>query len=239
MSPSIPKKKIRVSDLVIEVTRRCNMNCGHCLRGEPQDRDMCYSYMKALLEQISEIGVVTFSGGEPSLNTKTLNEFIDLCKKHNIPFDSFYIATNGKEISEEFVMTCLRLASKCEYPENCSVEISNDYWHAVECRYDESMLKSLSFYRTRDPHDSYYYEGVKQGRNELGKPLTCDPISVEEGRTAFLVTGGMLYLNVKGDVVCGCDWSYENQDHNVICKSNEDVVEGIRKFNMRHAEEAS
>jgi len=32
--------KYNVSNLMIEVTRRCNMCCDHCLRGDAQDLDL-------------------------------------------------------------------------------------------------------------------------------------------------------------------------------------------------------
>lgn len=32
--------KINVHTLIVEVTRRCNMTCKHCLRGDAQSLDM-------------------------------------------------------------------------------------------------------------------------------------------------------------------------------------------------------
>lgn len=32
--------KIEYDSLVLEVTRRCNMNCAHCIRGETENIDM-------------------------------------------------------------------------------------------------------------------------------------------------------------------------------------------------------
>ena len=60
--------KIGVRSLILEVTRRCNMCCDHCLRGDAQDLDMQKETVDALLEQVGSIGGVTFSGGEPLLN---------------------------------------------------------------------------------------------------------------------------------------------------------------------------
>lgn len=58
--------KLNIYNLVLEVTRRCNMCCAHCLRGEAQNMDMQKETIDKLLDQTDSISMVTFSGGEPS-----------------------------------------------------------------------------------------------------------------------------------------------------------------------------
>lgn len=59
--------QINVYNLVIEVTRRCNMCCTHCLRGDAQDLDISDEVLETVARNIQPSSV-TFTGGEPSLN---------------------------------------------------------------------------------------------------------------------------------------------------------------------------
>lgn len=84
----IPKKEMRgerknmkrneifVENLCLEVTRRCNMGCAHCLRGNAEDLDMSHETIEQVLGQVDVIGQVTFTGGEPSLNVDAIGTFL-------------------------------------------------------------------------------------------------------------------------------------------------------------------
>ena len=69
--------KIAIDDLILEVTRRCNMRCPHCLRGEAESLDADIDLIPQIFEGVSEIGMLTFSGGEPSLNTAYITAVVD------------------------------------------------------------------------------------------------------------------------------------------------------------------
>lgn len=64
--------KITFENLTIELTRRCNMKCGHCLRGEAQEVDIDRKYIDSLLDQTELIGGMFFTGGEPTLALDTM-----------------------------------------------------------------------------------------------------------------------------------------------------------------------
>lgn len=59
------KTVIEAADFAIEVTRRCNMCCDHCLRGMAQNLDI-----------IVLPDHVFFTGGEPFLNVKAINSYL-------------------------------------------------------------------------------------------------------------------------------------------------------------------
>lgn len=52
------KKKLILNELAIEVTRKCNMKCAHCLRGEAQKRNIHKAYITKALQDISSIGAL-------------------------------------------------------------------------------------------------------------------------------------------------------------------------------------
>ena len=105
--------KVFFDSLAVEVTRRCNMHCAHCLRGEAENKDISYEVMDALLRHVDGIGVVTFTGGEPSLNCRAIDQFRELCLKYDISVNGFYIVTNGKENVEELAVASLRWYTYC------------------------------------------------------------------------------------------------------------------------------
>ena len=54
--------KYYIENLCVEVTRKCNMKCAHCLRGDAQNMDINTCYIDTLLENVSGIGSITFTG---------------------------------------------------------------------------------------------------------------------------------------------------------------------------------
>ena len=63
---------ISYGNLCLEITRRCNMACAHCLRGDAQNVDMSHEIIDRALENVLSIGSLTFTGGEPSLNVDAM-----------------------------------------------------------------------------------------------------------------------------------------------------------------------
>ena len=217
---------MHIQSLVIEVTRKCNLSCAHCLRGDSQNVVISNEWIDILLSQVESIGAVTFTGGEPSLAVERIEYFLNKCKELGISIESFYIATNGVAISEEFVIVCLRLYSYCGEKEMCSVDISNDYYHSIEESYDTELLDGLSFVKRKFEKEGYDYQN--------GKSLINEGYAQQNGIGARnLLSGGIattddfndneVYLNCKGNIIAGCDWSYESQDNedNILCTVND------------------
>jgi organic radical activating enzyme len=209
---------LSLSNLVIEVTRKCNMFCGHCLRGDMENVDLQEKYIDSLLNQVTYINDVTFTGGEPSLNVPIMEYFLTQCKKREIGIGGFYIATNGLKVNEDFVMFCLRLFSYCDEKSECNVHVSNDYYHQLEGSYTTELLDGLSFFGRKFDKEGFNYNNdetvIRQGRGEeFGhSELDCPNIETKDD-----LRDTNIYLNCNGDVVNGCDLSYKNQNDYVLC----------------------
>ena len=54
-------KKIAVDQLCVEVTRRCNMSCMHCMRGQAQNVDMDFETFKKMMDVTESINTVNYS----------------------------------------------------------------------------------------------------------------------------------------------------------------------------------
>lgn len=82
------------NNVVIEITRRCNMCCAHCLRGDAENVDIQEKYIDAFLDSFEKgayISSLTFTGGEISLNIPAIRYTLKAVKERGIAVGSFYI----------------------------------------------------------------------------------------------------------------------------------------------------
>lgn len=105
--------KLHCLNLMIEITRRCNMRCNHCLRGDAEDLDMSQNLVQDLFAGVKSVDVLTFCGGEPTLAVPQMRWALDECRKNGIDVREVYIVTNGLVVSDEFVQACRDWHSYC------------------------------------------------------------------------------------------------------------------------------
>jgi hypothetical protein len=184
--------------------------------------------LASLIGQCSYIGSITFSGGEPSMNTRAIEDTLSLCKKRGVGVGSFYIATNGYKLNEAFVLTCLRWYAYCDEKEMCRIDVSNDYYHAVEGSYDTKLLDGLSFVGRKYSEESSFprsliSEGLAE-ENGIGERDNNE--GDYDSLSEAIEDGEVLYLNCHGEIIVGCDWSYESQITRVACKVD-DLTENL------------
>ena len=214
-----------MNTLIIETTRRCQFQCDHCLRGCSQNKDMPIQYVETFLQQMpgQYIGSITFTGGEPSLAVDVINDTLKLCNDYGVEVGYFYIATNGYKIGEDFVIACLRWYSYCVEKEMCQVHVSNDGYHASEGNYSTELLDGLSFFSRKFSLECDYYhtviinEGLAAENGIGARDFTPSGWEFENGD--FYCEE--LYLNCKGELIAGCDLSYESQSDYKICNVSE------------------
>ena len=111
---------MELSNVIIEITRQCNMACEHCLRGEPENIDIQKEYIDSFMSKVDYISNLTITGGEPSLKPKLIEYIIKSAKKHRTSINSFYIATNAKKITHEFVKSLI-----CKFGNKIIFKITN------------------------------------------------------------------------------------------------------------------
>ena len=144
-----------IDSLAIEVTRRCNMSCAHCMRGDVPTTgnvDMELSVVKPLLDNLECIGTLTFTGGEPCTpqGIRAMQEILGYIKDRGIPVYNFYVVTNGKALNREFLYTMLELYAyvvQCGgEPDMCGLALSKDRFHEPIPKENETLLRGLSFF---------------------------------------------------------------------------------------------
>lgn len=228
------KMKIRFEQLIFEVTRRCNLCCKHCLRGDAQDIDMTKEVVDNVLSQTKSIGSITFSGGEPVLGIDIIEYIISEIIRRGIPVNGFYVATNGTIISERLALSLLRLHSHLEDDEDFSaLEVSVDEFHENESIniHEFGIYRGLSFFNVRSNDYSKPKYILNRGRafeNGIGTRdiKESEPVIEIAGSTCFIYEAN-IYVNVNGDIINGCDFSYEEQDNLVICNASDDIAQSI------------
>ena len=97
--------------LSIEMTRRCNMNCIHCARGDAQNVDITEEIIDKTLDEMSGVYIsgIRLSGGEPLLAEKQIDYLFQEIIRRKIRVGSISIFTNGTIRSQLFVESCKRL----------------------------------------------------------------------------------------------------------------------------------
>ena len=95
--------KLNIQDLAVEVTRRCNMACPHCMRGDAKNLDLNLDRFAEFIANVDSIGSLTFTGGEPTLNTDAIRFILHMCRAWKIPVYSFYLVTSGKKVTSDFM----------------------------------------------------------------------------------------------------------------------------------------
>lgn len=207
--------KANVYDLVFEVTRRCNLCCEHCLRGDAENLDLGREIVDKTLDCIEGIGCLTLSGGEPSLNMPIVKYIFSEIRRRKIPLGSFYVVTNGIANQMELAQTLLENITYCDEPDVCGVAISKDIYHDNAKNECDSPVHYLSFYRD-DKENGDYYSGkgiIRRGRAASDdfdggrfKDPDIDP-EIEVGSELYI--GGTLYVSAAGEVRADCDLSYD------------------------------
>lgn len=181
-----------LSSLVIEVTRRCNMACEHCLRGCSQNVDMPFETIDKIFEGVDEVYNLTFSGGEPFLNIDVIEYILKYVKEHNIRIYSVFVVTNGKHFEERYVSVMnewvlyvmsnnvnmdnvLELEDKYdnfeELTDYSGLAVSRDEYHEEIPVENYLRYRMLSYYSTQKEHDSYGDIGLILEGNALENGL--------------------------------------------------------------------
>jgi len=226
---NIKTNEMNINNLIVEVTRKCNLYCDHCLRGDAMNMNLKKEYVDSLLDQVDSIGNLCFSGGEPSLNVPIMEYFLERCKSRGIDINHFYIATNGVNVPESFVLFCLKLYSYCDDKDFCLLQVSNDRYHMDIADFNLDLLKGLSFFGKKFEKDYHnYYNGsglIGEGRaasnTSAHKPITVDnEMTLEDFENECEV-----YLNCKGEIINGCNWSFSSQKKHKLCD-----VGGLSKY---------
>lgn len=232
-------RSINIDSLFIEVTRKCNMHCDHCLRGDAECIDIQNKYIERALEGVSAIYELTFTGGEPSLNIPAILYTLEICKKNNINVDNFYIVTNGKENVKELVLACIEWYAytlKCGCGEYSGIALSQDQFHDSIPKENIYLLQALSFFHPNDKKTQFTYDMIlAEGRGASIGSRINPHYELEYTRNVIDqidVNGSMVYISANGEVKDDCNISYENHSRTIGNLTDTTLFEIVAKAEM-------
>ena len=57
---------LHLKHLLLEATRKCNMACPHCMRGDAEELSMDYAVIDRIFEDVRQIDHLVLTGGDPT-----------------------------------------------------------------------------------------------------------------------------------------------------------------------------
>lgn len=230
-------------DVMFGITRWCNMQCPHCMRGDRQKIRIKKEYIDAVLTNFddSHISCLMVTGGEPALAIDLIEYIKNYLQWHNITLGSFWLATNGSVTSQKFFDLIEDLFWYTDEPELNGIRVSIDNYH------DQINKEKWEDFEYRLQRGNIQYDGapseskllLAEGRAEQNYYTTrkvSNSLSLgDDGRV-----DGTLYVTERGNIVSTCDISYERADNIkspfYVCRVEENLKQGLADFFNRHPE---
>ena len=193
---------MNIDHLLIEVTRRCNRRCLHCLCGESQNIDISLEYIDILFSQLEKVRYVYLTGGEPLL----VPHIIQHISKYTEYVEHVGIVTNG-EVWNKNVQKALNSLSRFH---NLKLAISMDQFHNP----NPEIIKILKKKYNATPHffENSEYRLYEEDILDQGLAITHalgynfpKPSSID------------IELTVHGYMTHYICYSYVNKDTQSIC----------------------
>ena len=216
-------KELYIKNLCIEITRRCNMRCAHCMRGNAEAVDIPLRHITNLLRHVRHIHHFNITGGEPSLNVRAIRHILERVRAYGITVNNFYIVTNGSVASrsEEFIEACAALYEYQQEKEQGSgsghmLEMSDDRFHdPAEHAATLAALSPYPFFGVRGQAERVFL--FREGRCKEGFLNPIHKIYLTEENYVY----GDLYLNAEGMILSNGDLSYTRQRQHALCSCGE------------------
>lgn len=240
--------------LTVELTRKCNMNCPHCGRGDAQDKTMSTDTIDKLIEDVDKVAFLSVTGGEPLLEMDRLLYLIQsISNKWDIV--ALDIVTNGS-ILDERIIGAFETFCSVDPKRNVLFSISKDEYHTAGAH-----ETAMSFYKplvqeanarlnpsdgngiTLDYHNvaerTLGYSGRAKAiidkskkKKKLSKALSVDEI----GSHRLKIKNNSVYCNVfitaDGGITTPNGMEYSKEDANIFGYLSDDTLSNIiKRFN--------
>ena len=236
--------KLDISNLTIEVTRFCNLECIHCLRGDSENKHIKDNTINNLMKNINSIDLLTITGGEPLIAINSINKLIKYIKENNIKVENIQLITNGTILSSN-TLKCLKQLQEIS---NLHLYISSDRFHLLELQ-EKNLIdlyeKNKDIYKELFNAEEYGdYSNIKNrviirvmGRannldnnliNQINRNYKCNYVLSNmingkiEYKTPYIKDKkviGKLVIDVNGNIV-GDNLSFISEDQETNSKTN-------------------
>ncbi len=143
-------------ELGIELTRRCNEKCKHCLRGDAIDEDLSKEVIDSLFDNnnIRLIENLLLSGGEPTMNSKALYYLVDKIIEKRVVVGTYRVIINGTYYDPLFGKAITKL---------------HEYIKTVGWNDTYNVMYANSFGRIGISQDQYHKEAKQEVLDKLSE----------------------------------------------------------------------
>ena len=221
-------EKVIFNQMAVEVTRRCNIACGHCLRGDAENVDLTGMDIDSILDQTEAIGRLILTGGEPTLNMGAIQHIANGIAQRGIPLMRMQIIINALTYEERFVALVKRFSEIIwltqvhgygnteREPWRVSIGVSLDYYHEAP----ETCKKNYLRYKSAMKGFAEVLQ-VRHGNapRNVGR-ATSLPSTIDYTTTAeTFMLQQVEVLDIEHKPMCRYYQSYhlEHPDQRVIC----------------------
>lgn len=237
---------IQISNLILEVTRKCNLKCAHCLRGDVQRMTMSNAVIFKAMGWIDSISTLTITGGEPSLAPEVLEYLLETFRWKRTQVGAFYIVTNGMPHNRyrRFLDAVEHLYGWCDEQSACTLTVSRDQYHP----FNDNHWRNLEKFEVHDENGKhwgeyppYFYPDARNHRIERalgeGRAIkTQTGFEPQEQQKPWeldsvgdYVIDPEVYISANGNVCSACNMSFDRIDAesrgNVLETSLQTIIE--------------
>ena len=197
--------KFKFAYLGLEITRKCNLKCAHCLRGDAQHLSMKKEVIDKILDSSAGIKEIFFTGGEPFLEPDLIEYVVDQVIERDFECFSMSVVTNGTIMNDNGIRCVKALNKFAEWSHRkygdaakSGINISNDNFHDVS-----SSNSCMDFYK---PYIGEYLDLDLHGEIKPEQVINEDRamqtgIATDDWRTIH-ATPRRIYINEYNSVVC-------------------------------------
>lgn len=141
-------KKYHLNYLSITLGTKCNMNCPHCMGGNPKI-DMVFNTkcLDNLCKDIYGIDELVFAAYEPSLYIDIAREIFDKIIKSQVRINRVTICTNARIYSQELTDFIIYVRNYVKRPERTELNISLDRFHFYDKHIENDIKSNAEIYK--------------------------------------------------------------------------------------------
>ena len=185
-------KKYRFSHLAIEITRRCNKKCIHCVRGDAQNLTMSREVIDRIFEDVANVDKIALFSGEVLLEIDTIDYLIQKINRSHWTTKFIEVTTNGT-ICDDHIINLFESFCTKENERYVLIRISNDSYHNPEeyenayAYYEQLVSEANKRIKSNHPDSNIFLKYTIKSHNEESSNL------VYGGRAKELIDNGGKY----------------------------------------------
>lgn len=228
-----------IDNLILEVTRKCNMKCRHCLRGSAQDLSMSKQTIQNALKGVSRITTLQFTGGEPILGLYQIRTILETIRENQIDVGWFWLKSNGIKYSAALINHLADFQEYVDEPDMSAMEFSLDQFHLkTNLSLNKYLVQQEVNPWIQAPKSQNLRYLIKEGRAKRfldrvsyrdpffysGWPIAEDYLKDQYSTIAYDFP---VYIAANGNIICGCDLSFKHIDKYSFGNVNKQSLQSI------------